>query len=54
MIPFVEHLIIDRVLRRTKGNQSKAARVLNLSRGALIAKMKEYEIPDYRYLRRQG
>lgn len=54
VIPFVEHLIIDRVLRRTKGNQSKAARILNLSRGALIAKMKEYEVPDYRYLRRRG
>lgn len=53
VIPAVERLIIDRVLRRTKGNQSKAARTLNLSRGALIAKMKEYEIPDYRYLRRQ-
>ncbi len=53
VIPAVERLIIDRVLRRTKGNQSKAARVLKLSRGALIAKMKEYEIPDYRYLRRK-
>jgi two-component system nitrogen regulation response regulator NtrX len=53
VIPAVERLIIDRVLRRTKGNQSKAARVLKLSRGALIAKMKDYDIPDYRYLRRQ-
>lgn len=53
VIPGIERIIIDRVLRRTMGNQSKAARVLNLSRGALIAKMKEYEIPDYRYLRRQ-
>ncbi len=53
VIPGVERLVIDRVLRRTKGNQSKAARILNLSRGALIAKMKEYEIPDYRYLRRR-
>jgi len=52
VVPAVERLIIDRVLRRTMGNQSKAARILNLSRGALIAKMKEYEIPDYRYLRR--
>jgi len=54
VIPFVEQMVIDRVLRRTKGNQSKAARILNLSRGALIAKMKDYEIPDYRYLRRKG
>jgi DNA-binding NtrC family response regulator len=52
VVPAVERLIIDRVLRRTLGNQSKAARILNLSRGALIAKMKEYDVPDYRYLRR--
>ncbi len=52
VIPTIERMVIDRVLQRTKGNQSKAARVLNLSRGALISKMKDYEIPDYRYLRR--
>lgn len=52
VIPAVERMIIDRVLRRTMGNQSKAARILNLSRGALIAKMKEFSIADYRYLRR--
>lgn len=52
VVPAVERLIIDRVLRRTMGNQSKAARILNLSRGALIAKMKEYDLTDYRYLRR--
>jgi DNA-binding NtrC family response regulator len=52
VIPSIERLVIDRVLARTKGNQSKAARTLNLSRGALISKMKDYEIPDYRYLRR--
>jgi len=53
VISSVERLIIDRVLRRTMGNQSRAARELNLSRGALIAKIKDYEIPDYRYLRRR-
>lgn len=53
VISSVERLIIDRVLRRTMGNQSRAARELNLSRGALIAKIKEYGIPDYRYLRRR-
>ncbi len=53
VISGVERMIIDRVLRRTMGNQSRAARELNLSRGALIAKIKEYDIPDYRYLRRQ-
>jgi DNA-binding NtrC family response regulator/pSer/pThr/pTyr-binding forkhead associated (FHA) protein len=52
VIPAVERLLIDRVLRRSLGNQSKAARELNLSRGALIAKIKEYGIPDYRSLRR--
>jgi DNA-binding NtrC family response regulator len=52
VVPAVERIIIDRVLRRTMGNQSKAARILNLSRGALIAKIKDYDIPDYRYLRR--
>jgi DNA-binding NtrC family response regulator len=52
VIPAVERLLIDRVLRRSLGNQSKAARELNLSRGALIAKIKEYDIPDYRSLRR--
>jgi len=42
VIPAVERLLIDRVLRRSLGNQSKAARELNLSRGALISKIKEY------------
>ncbi len=54
VIPEVERMIIDRVLRRTRGNQSQAARTLNLSRGALISKIKEYEIPDYRALRKKG
>ncbi len=48
VIPEIERLVIDRVLRRVKGNQSRAARTLNLSRGALISKIKDYEIPDYR------
>lgn len=52
VIPAVEKMLIDRVLRRSLGNQSKAARELNLSRGALIAKIKDYDIPDYRSLRR--
>jgi DNA-binding NtrC family response regulator len=52
VVPAVECLIIDRVLRQTMGNQSKAARILNLSRGALISKIKEYDIPDYRQLRK--
>ena len=54
VIPGVERFIIDRILRRVKGNQSQAARTLNLSRGALISKIKDYEIPDYRALRRKS
>jgi DNA-binding NtrC family response regulator len=53
IIPRVEQTIIDRVMRQVKGNQSKGARVLAISRGALIAKLKEYGVPDYRYLRRR-
>ena len=53
VVPAVERLIIDRVMRRTMGNQSKAARVLNLSRGALISKIKEFDVPDYRFLRKR-
>jgi len=53
IIPRVEQLLIDRVMRRVKGNQSKASRILGISRGALIAKLKEYGVPDYRFLRRR-
>jgi hypothetical protein len=45
--------VIDRAMRRLEGNQSRAATVLNISRGSLVAKLKEYQIPDYRYLRRE-
>jgi hypothetical protein len=45
--------VIDRAMRRVEGNQSRAASALNISRGSLIAKLKEYQIPDYRYLRRE-
>jgi DNA-binding NtrC family response regulator len=54
IVPRVERMTIDRVMRRLKGNQSKAARTLGISRGALIAKLKEYEVPDYRFLRRRA
>lgn len=53
VVPRVEQILIDRVMRRVKGNQSKGARTLGISRGALIAKLKEYGVPDYRYLRRR-
>ncbi len=52
-VPRVERLLIDRVMRRVKGNQSKGAKTLGISRGALIAKLKEYEIADYRHLKRR-
>ncbi|HEX7251228.1 MAG TPA: helix-turn-helix domain-containing protein [Thermoanaerobaculia bacterium] len=53
IIDTVEREVIDRTMRRAEGNQSRAAEVLNISRGSLIAKLKEYQIPDYRYLRRE-
>jgi two-component system response regulator AtoC len=52
-VPKVERLLIDRVMHRVKGNQSRGARALGISRGALIAKLKEYGIPDYRYLKKK-
>jgi hypothetical protein len=53
IIESVEHEVIDRTMRRVEGNQSRGAQILNISRGSLIAKLKEYTIPDYRYLRRE-
>ena len=48
----VERQVIERVMRKVRGNQSLGARLLNVSRGSLIAKMKEYDIKDFRYLKR--
>jgi transcriptional regulator with AAA-type ATPase domain len=48
----VERQVIERVMRKVRGNQSLGARLLNISRGSLIAKMKEYDIKDFRYLKR--
>jgi DNA-binding protein Fis len=45
--------VIERVMRKVRGNQSLGARLLNISRGSLIAKLKEFGVPDYRYLRRE-
>ncbi|MEP6992947.1 MAG: helix-turn-helix domain-containing protein [Acidobacteriota bacterium] len=53
IVQTVEREVIDRAMRRVEGNQSRAAQVLNISRGSLIAKLKEFGIPDYRYLRRE-
>jgi hypothetical protein len=53
IVETVERDVIDRAMRRVEGNQSRGAQILNISRGSLIAKLKEYGIPDYRYLRRE-
>jgi hypothetical protein len=53
IVEVVEREVIDRAMRRVEGNQSRGAQLLNISRGSLIAKLKEYRIPDYRYLRRE-
>ena len=52
IVETVEREVIDRAMRRVEGNQSRGAEILNISRGSLIAKLKEYHVPDYRYLRR--
>jgi hypothetical protein len=53
IVEAVERRVIDRVMRRVRGNQSRGAAVLNISRGSLIAKIRAYAIPDYRSLRRR-
>ena len=53
IIESVEREVIDRTMRRVEGNQSRGAQLLNISRGSLIAKLKEYAVPDYRFLRRE-
>jgi pSer/pThr/pTyr-binding forkhead associated (FHA) protein len=53
IVETVEREVIDRAMRRVEGNQSRGAQILNISRGSLIAKLKEFDIPDYRYLRRE-
>ena len=39
----VERLYISEILRRTRGNRSKAAGILGISRKTLIAKIKKYQ-----------
>ena len=53
IVESVERQVIDRVMRKVEGNQSRGAELLNISRGSLIAKMGEFGIRDYRYLRRE-
>jgi|GEM_PF-593226 len=50
----VERQVIERVMRKVRGNQSLGSRLLNISRGSLIAKLKMYDIKDFRYLKRAG
>ena len=53
IVETVEREVIERAMRRVEGNQSRGAEVLNISRGSLIAKLKEFQVPDFRYLRRE-
>ena len=53
IVETVEREVIDRAMRRVEGNQSRGAQILNISRGSLIAKLKEFHIPDYRFMRRE-
>lgn len=53
IVETVEREVIDRAMRRVEGNQSRGAQILNISRGSLIAKLKEFDIPDYRFMRRE-
>lgn len=53
IVETVEREVIDRAMRRVEGNQSRGAQILNISRGSLIAKLKEFAVPDYRYMRRE-
>lgn len=53
IVATVEREVIDRAMRRVEGNQSRGAQILNISRGSLIAKLKEFDIPDYRFMRRE-
>lgn len=40
----VERAMIDKALTMTKGNQTKAAKLLGINRGSLIYKMKKYDL----------
>lgn len=43
-VEILEKGVIERVLRRTEGNQSEAAKVLGIHRNTLLRKMVEYGI----------
>lgn len=44
LLPALEETLIKEVLRKTKGNQSKAASILGISRYSLRGKLKKYNI----------
>jgi DNA-binding NtrC family response regulator len=43
-VEILEKGVIERVLRRTEGNQSEAAKVLGIHRNTLLRKMVQYDI----------
>jgi two-component system response regulator AtoC len=45
----MERELIRRALKKTKGNRSRAAKLLEISHPALLSKMKEYEIQEEKY-----
>lgn len=46
VIEQVEHPLLEMVLNHAKGNRSKAANMLGLSRGTLRQKLKYYQLDD--------
>lgn len=44
----VEHPMIEMVLQHTGGNQSRAAKILGISRGTLRKKMAQYDLFEKR------
>ncbi|HVW84647.1 MAG TPA: helix-turn-helix domain-containing protein [Bryobacteraceae bacterium] len=47
-VEFLEKGMIERVLRRTEGNQSEASKILGIHRNTLLRKMVEYDIDGKR------
>lgn len=44
ILELIEHPVLERVMKYTGNNQSKAAKVLGLSRGTLRKKLKIYDL----------
>jgi two-component system nitrogen regulation response regulator GlnG len=43
-VAFMERVVLTRVLRHTRGNQSRAAKILGITRGSLRSKLRELRI----------